>query len=212
MLKNKDGTPYKLSGPNPMMKNQELWGNFIVHNMEWDEEKAEDNQKLVPVQTDFNIRESFISSLDEAKEELKAKDQELKSTEEPPMNSSVVDKKEVPERKKIVIPEPREDDVDIEKVFIHCLPAFTRKKKDELYGDEINMIKYGDPVSFEGVMLQQEDFFIKVWTDVENINIGSILYPKTNFKRWWRVQEKVIKGTGWILIAMPSDYQPSFKL
>jgi hypothetical protein len=74
------------------------------------------------------------------------------------------------------------------------------------------MIRYGDPVSFEGVMLQQEDFFIKVWTDVENINIGSILYPKTNFKRWWRVQEKTIKGTGWILIAMPSDYQPSFKL
>ena len=41
MLKNKDGTPYKLSGPNPMMKNQEVWGNFIVHNMEWEEEKSE---------------------------------------------------------------------------------------------------------------------------------------------------------------------------
>ena len=201
MLKNKDGTPYKLSGPNPMMKNQELWGNFIVHNMEWEEEKSENNQKLVPVETDFNIRESFISSLDEAKEELKSKE------ELPP-----VEKKEPPERKKVVILEPKEDDVDIEKVFIHCLPAFTRKKKDELYGDETNMIRYGDPVSFEGVMLQQEDFFIKVWTDVENINIGSILYPKTNFKRWWRVQEKTIKGTGWILIAMPSDYQPSFKL
>ena len=201
MLKNKDGTPYKLSGPNPMMKNQELWGNFIVHNMEWEEEKSENNQKLVPVETDFNIRESFISSLDEAKEELKSKE-ELQP----------VEKKEPPERKKVVILEPKEDDVDIEKVFIHCLPAFTRKKKDELYGDETNMIRYGDPVSFEGVMLQQEDFFIKVWTDVENINIGSILYPKTNFKRWWRVQEKTIKGTGWILIAMPSDYQPSFKL
>ena len=201
MLKNKDGTPYKLSGPNPMMKNQEVWGNFIVHNMEWEEEKSENNQKLVPVETDFNIRESFISSLDEAKEELKSKE------ELPP-----VEKKEPPERKKVVILEPKEDDVDIEKVFIHCLPAFTRKKKDELYGDETNMIRYGDPVSFEGVMLQQEDFFIKVWTDVENINIGSILYPKTNFKRWWRVQEKTIKGTGWILIAMPSDYQPSFKL
>ena len=201
MLKNKDGTPYKLSGPNPMMKNQEVWGNFIVHNMEWEEEKSEDNQKLVPVETDFNIRESFISSLDEAKEELKSKEE-----------LSPVEKKEPPERKKVVILEPKEDDVDIEKVFIHCLPAFTRKKKDELYGDETNMIRYGDPVSFEGVMLQQEDFFIKVWTDVENINIGSILYPKTNFKRWWRVQEKAIKGTGWILIAMPSDYQPSFKL
>jgi len=42
--------------------------------------------------------------------------------------------------------------------------------------------------------------------------VGSILYPKTGYKRWWRVQDKTQKGGGWVLVAAPSDHQPSFDL
>lgn len=34
-IKNPDGSVYKLSGPNPAMKNQELWTNYIAHNMKF---------------------------------------------------------------------------------------------------------------------------------------------------------------------------------
>jgi len=32
MLKNKDGSDFKLSGPNPLMADQTFWGKFILHN------------------------------------------------------------------------------------------------------------------------------------------------------------------------------------
>ena len=37
VIKNKDGSEYKLRGPNPIMKNQNLWDNFQIHNMNFDE-------------------------------------------------------------------------------------------------------------------------------------------------------------------------------
>ena len=36
-IKNKDGSDYKLNGPNPHMKNQLLWDHFELHNMNFEE-------------------------------------------------------------------------------------------------------------------------------------------------------------------------------
>ena len=40
-IKKKDGTVFKLQGPNPMMGNQDLWNEnqYILHNFTSDEEK-----------------------------------------------------------------------------------------------------------------------------------------------------------------------------
>ena len=38
-IKNKDGTDYRLKGPNPHMKNQLLWDHFELHNMNFEEIK-----------------------------------------------------------------------------------------------------------------------------------------------------------------------------
>ena len=35
MLKNKDGTPYRLNSPNPLVKDQ-VWDDLVLHNWEWE--------------------------------------------------------------------------------------------------------------------------------------------------------------------------------
>ena len=207
-LRNKDGTVYKLTSPNPVMKSQELWNEFQVHNMKWEGEKSEDTTLVNPLLSDFDVQDSFLEALDKAK----VTKPEIKVVETPVEQPQSTEKIE---RKPIVHADAKQEEnnnSEIEKVYIHVLPAFLRERKDTLYGDSYKTIQYGKPTSFEGIILKQEDLFIEVWTDSDKIAIGSILFPKTNFKRWWRVQEKNEKAGGWVLTAMPSDYQPSFDL
>lgn len=202
-LYNKDGSVYKLSGPNPAMKEQKLWGDFVTHNMEWKPETSEDNTVVTPLESDFFVKESFLDALAAAKEDIKVT--EIKTPE--------VQK---PEFRTPVVRHDSESDVadpeQIQKTFIHCLPAQIRERKDSLYGEVYKTVKYGSPISFEAVIVAQTDFTLDVWTDTDKISRGSILYPKTGYKRWWRVQEKVQKESGWLLKSIPSDYQPSFDL
>ena len=85
-LKNKDGTVYRIDGPNPFMKKQELWSDCIKHNLEWKDEIVFDflKQKLnMPVQ---ESAESFL-------EEIEQKSQE-KQEITPVVENSTIPKKE----------------------------------------------------------------------------------------------------------------------
>lgn len=200
-LYNKDGSVYKLSGPNPAMKDQKIWGDFVTHNMEWKPQVAEDNTVVKPHESDFFVKESFLDALEAAK-------QEIKVTE---TSNTPVQKPEI--RTPVVRHDPENDVADpeqIQKTFIHCLPAQIQERRDALYGEVYKTVKYGSPISFEAVIVAHTDFTFELWTDTDKINRGSILYPKTGYKRWWRVQEKTPKESGWLLKAIPSDYQPSF--
>ena len=201
VLKNKDGTPYRLASPNPVMKTQILWGNekFILHNMKWSGEIYQDTmQSQQPAKT-----KSFLSDLEESKVVETQVEPEIK---EEPKSTVYEAKVEVHEDKTRIEEETKPD---IEKIFIHLLPATIKTKVDELYGDIKKTVFYGQPTSFEAVELEHQDFHYKIWTEIE-IGIGSILYPKTNNKRWWKVKSKEQKANGWLITSMPSDYQPSF--
>lgn len=196
-LKNKDGSEYKLQGPNPMMKNQDLWAGFVVHNMEWSEEKIFDKNTKYQEKPQEK-KETIIDELQ------KTKDQEQKAP---------VQEKTLETESKIEIKEnikPLNQKSEIRKTYIHILPALKKEKVDDLYGDVYNTVQYGEPTSLEGVILKQSDLYFEIWTDVPNITIHSILYPKANIKRWWKIQEILPKSSGWILCCHPSDYQPSF--
>jgi hypothetical protein len=54
MIKNKDGTTFKLKGPNPLMKEQDQWGKFVIHNFRW---KPEIKSNPIP-ETNFAPNES----------------------------------------------------------------------------------------------------------------------------------------------------------
>jgi hypothetical protein len=209
-LRNIDGSVYKLAGPNPAMKSQNLWDGYTIHNMVWDGEKAKDESQIVPISSPLDGKESFFDALDRAKQEmLNTPKAEIKIVE---TDSKIVDKK--PEIKIVETnPEPKivEDSTnEIEKTFIHVLPARIREKKDSLYGDVYKTIQYDKPTSFEGVIISYEDITFQVWTNTIKLGIGSILYPKFGTKRWWRVQDVQDKANGWIMTCVPSDEQPSF--
>ena len=209
-LRNSDGSVYKLAGPNPAMKSQNLWDGYAVHNMVWNGENAKDESKVVPISSPLDGKETFFDALDRAKQEmLNTPKPEIKIVE---TDSKIVDKK--PEIKIVETnPEPKivEDSTnEIEKTFIHVLPARIREKKDSLYGDVYRTIQYDKPTSFEGVIISYEDITFQVWTNTIKLGIGSILYPKFGTKRWWRVQDVQDKANGWIMTCVPSDEQPSF--
>ena len=210
-LRNKDGTVYKLAAPNPVMKSQNLWEGYTLHNMAWDPEKAEDNSVVNPISTGLSGRESFFESLDRAKQEM------LEALPKPEIKVVEVNKPEIKvvETKPEKTPAPTktlETDSSIEKTFIHALPARIRERKDSLYDDVYQTIQYDKPTSFEGVILSFEDLVFEVWTNSIQLGVGSIIYPKNNSKRWWRVQKTIAKSGGWIMFCIPSDEQPSFDL
>jgi len=201
-LRNKDGSIYKLQGPNPMMKNQDLWPGFVAHNMEWSEEKIFDQNKKNE-QKPQEKKETIIDEL----EKTKTQEQEIANQEEILEIETKIDPI-IKIKEKI---KSSNEKSEIRKTYIHILPALNKEKIDDLYGDVYNTIQYGESTSLEGVILKQSDLYFEIWTDVPNITIGSILYPKANIKRWWKIQEIHPKASGWILCCSPSDYQPSFK-
>lgn len=218
-LKNKDGTVYKLRGPNPLMKDQKTWEEFRVHNMKWGSEILPDASEIHAIKTDFQVRNNFIDELDQAAAEV-GKESDIKVVESPTISEPRVvlePKSEITVVENKIVEAPRPENIEhstIPKVFIHCLPAFLDKKIDDVYGDTVETLKYKSPFSFEGIILDQSDLTFKFWTEsndmTNQILQGSVLYPKTLQKRWWKVQERMEKTGGWIVTAHPSDYQPHF--
>lgn len=195
-LYNKDGSIYKLSAPNPVMKEQEIWTKFIVHNMKWKPEYKEDGSVVMPIESDISLEpktqsEIFLDELSSSKEEIV------------PIVEKKIEIKE--DTNKIIKPKDK-----IDKVFVYCLPAIIKEKQDDLYGDVFRVIEYQDPTSFEAVILSHNDMGIEMWSSVK-FGEESILYPKNGDKRWWKVVETTPKLGGWIIKGMLSQDQPSFE-
>lgn len=192
-LRTKEGHIYKLAGPNPVMREQKLWGDYVVHNMKWKSENAVDETEVSPIQSDFQVKEDFVSEL------ARTKPDETRVIEQP-----LTEKVEVKQEKKDL-----SSVSGIEKTFIHCLPMVLTTKVDPVYGDKHQSLSPEKPFSFEGVLIEESDFHIQYWASIK-VEPGSVLYPKSMSKRWWRVQEVEPKAGGWLLTAMPSDFQPYF--
>lgn len=218
-LYNKDGSVYRLSSPNPVMKQQSLWNDFVVHNMTWKHEISEDKRVISPLPPKSFVQDSFLGALKTAKDEIKVVEMqsfvEPKVVEMQPIEQNEPIKEEINVIEKHISEEIVHSDSirheEIEKIFVYCLPAQIRERRDSLYNESYKTIKYENPTSFEAVVISQDDFLFKIWTDFDKIGVGSVLYPKTQYKRWWRVQEKIQKNNGWILTSLPSDFQPSFE-
>ena len=154
---NLNGSEYILEGPNPLMKKQEHFKDFVLHNFNWKPEVKEKISIVVPKKSDFHVKE------------------------DPP---------ELPESKiveKIESHDPPSIDSNITR--IHCLPVKIEQKIDELYGETRLVSTWGNPFLFEAIILDQNDFMINFWTNIE-IESDSIIYPVNRDKRWWKVNNK----------------------
>jgi hypothetical protein len=186
-IKNKDGTVFKISGPNPLMEKQTLWDGFTKHNFEWTEEIDKENKTKA-----YEIKQNKEDMVFEEKKTV-VEIEEPKIIEEK--------KKEVKEQKKIS---------DHKTIQCFCLPAKIIEKKDELYEEAYQRIEYLDKFIFDAVVIEKADIYINFWT-MEKITKNSIVYPKNKDKRWWKVSEQKEAPMGFIYTGMISDYTPSFE-
>lgn len=201
-IKNKDGSVYKLNGPNPVMKKQEVWDEkegFKLHNCSWGKEVVTDDlPKVEPMETDFTIRESPS----EPKKEMEIK---------------VVDRQkeeEVPEIRVVERQQPTEPKMRVkqlhDKIIFHCMQAINVRVQDDFYGETRPKIGYDKTFSFEAVIASENDINMVFWTNIQ-IATQSIVYPQNGEKRWWEVVEVQERGGGYLHITIPTTVNPSFE-
>jgi len=223
VLKNKDGSVYILHGPNPLVKEQDVWDRkeLIFHNFKWDE----------------IIYSKTIQKTTPNKDKIKQKPQEHVEKVQP-----IIPKKDtspVESKEKEIEEIETIEDVDQEKpafemplirhkVLAYCLPAKTKKYSDNFYGEFYTKTKFGKKFIFPFVMIESRDLFIQFWTSDPNKQIEekSIVYPFSyeiynsasetydrvpyDEYRWWEISKKEFKDGGWLFEAIPSSNQPDF--
>ena len=187
VIKNKDGSEYKLSKPNPHMKNQLLWDSFELHNMNFETIKELIKKNKV------EIKEIVV---EEVEEEEEVEEVKIKAIEE-----------EVKEEVK----EEIKEETSVKKTLIYCLPARIKIHEDILYGEVKKIITYDKKFKFEAVILNITDIGMDIWTNAVVIEKESILYPQNFDKRWWKVNNISSKFDGKILSCVLSSITPSFE-
>jgi hypothetical protein len=107
-----------------------------------------------------------------------------------------------------VKPKVVEEEKKINKIFVNCLPGERVMVEDNIYNETKVIVNYGKPFGCEVVLVNNSDLIFQVWTHLDVIKEGSILFRD---KRWWKVQERAEKGKGFLLSCTPSDEKPVFE-
>ena len=191
-IKDNDGNVVRLKGPNPLMKEQEFWDkkSLVLLNMKWDSiiEKCTQPQRG---------KIQAIKPKPQPKAEVKL--------EPEPDNVVVLPQKEKPQKE-----EPQKYPSNVAKILaerkrsFHCLPTILTK--DE-FGEEVRV--FSKKFIFEGVTVSEEDFSYSFWSD-KKIEIGSIIFPITLTKRWWKVTAITEKSGGYLMMTTLSHLNPDF--
>ena len=198
VIKNKDGTIYKLNKPNPLVKDQEfLSENIVFHNFDWESfslDKKTTKKTISPEKPKEEIVE--IKKQEIKQEPIK----EIKPEPEPEKEEEI----EEPEKKKNI-------------ALIYCLPYGEVKVKDEFYDETYKKIQYGNKFLFEGIMIEWSDMQFVFWTNAKLTN-KSIVYaskykngPDISMMRWWKINNiEQQNENSFIYYCFPSIDQPSF--
>lgn len=209
-IKNKNGTEYKLRGPNPIMMQQDVWEDFQLHNMQFQEEiqenkanKGKSNQKITLGQT--------ITLSNDTKQNQVVKLSTPEPTPQP--TTAYVSPSPTPflEQENVLRPiKINEKLANYPKDVLHCLPAKSKIITDTLYEEKTIKISYEQNFLFEAIIMEETDFELNFWTHLQNVTKYSIIYPKNKNKRWWKVE--IIKNApeGFFVNCRPSDIHPSF--
>jgi len=185
-LRNKDGSLYKLQGPNPLVKSQEIWNTSELefHNLSWEKEIQKSEVPAVPV---IPPPADFLTEL-----------KETKKIEELPKP-----KVELPKIKNSIL-------IWCLPVYIETVEdsLYGQGYQKTTYGEKFTfegvMVERGDLISY----------FWTAHDISENFIIYPSKYTATGLKvsdfRWWRVVGKKPAKGGFLLDAVPSTFQPDF--
>lgn len=205
----KDGSIYKFSEPNKIMIQQNLWDNYITHNLNYLSQYIlmAEEKSFYPNVLDLTTK---IKKLPETKinDDLSNKQQTVQIDEEINQNQELQPLAEI---KPVVQPVP-EVKSKFKKTIAHCLIAKIKEKTDDLYGDINRKIEYSDSFTIEIIIVETQDLRIKIFTTYQNFSMDTILYPKDTEKRWWQIVSITPNPKGFFLECIPSKLQPSFSM
>jgi hypothetical protein len=197
-IKNPDGSIYKLHGPNKLMEGQDHWekSKLTLHNFDWkpvvfDDPAHPGRPAPIPMGPPPTLEEIPQEPEEEVPEAVEA-------PPEPPEPTMVYHK-------------PKAHESDFVGLGCHCLPATLDAEYDALYGSRKKTIQYGVPFITKIMPIMLGDVLAAFDTDDDRVTTGSILYPKTYEKRWWRVSSVGEHKIGvFTLYCEISDQQPYF--
>lgn len=193
-IKRKDGTTYKLTGPNPIMVTQDRWdrSKLVFHNFCWKGKTVPDTSAITPYSSAFRLNP--VGEKPMMVQPVAVPEPEVKVTYEEPEP----------------IVQQAEPEVFKNKIQVWCLPAKIKDVKDSLYGDSYRTIKYGEKFIFEGIVVENNDLTFSIWTNVPHVAPGAVIFPRNEDKRHWRVSTVTPKTGGYLLNCIMSDFQPDF--
>jgi restriction endonuclease Mrr len=205
----KDGSIYKFSEPNKIMIQQNLWDNYITHNLNYlsqyilmAEEKSFYPNVLDLTTKIKKITESQINVnkfINQEKVKLEVENDQNKENEQI-INTKPVQQNESDTKSKF------------KKTIAHCLIAKIKERTDDLYGDINRKVDYSDAFTVEIIVVEAQDLKLKVFTTYQNFSMDTILYPKDTEKRWWQIVNITPNPKGYFLECIPSKLQPSFSM
>jgi hypothetical protein len=183
VIKNKDGSVFRLRGPNKIMRDQQLWNDkekVYVHNITGDEIQMEVEERVIKPISDMKIIDT----------------PEIKVIEKPTKpdikTQSILDK------------------LNEAKRPAYCLPAIEESFIDPLYNETKKNYKFGEKFVFELITKEQTGFNYEFWTDVDNLPLGSVIMVRGE-RQWWRVISIQEIKPGKLVQCCPSSFTPSFE-
>lgn len=186
-IKRKDGSIYKLRGPNPLLADQEIWSkeSIVMHNMGNVGRADSEPIPPQPVPKPMPVQEPA------------------------PLPA-------LPPEHKVKAPEPKKVEPTIEQKkrtesdeIMFCLPAVMQEQKDPLYGDTYKKVAYREPFRFLARVLQQNDVQFVIFTTDSRVVEHSIVYHP-DLRRWWKATEIAETKDGRFVKHFVSDVTPSF--
>lgn len=189
-IKNKDGSFYQLSRPNPLMREQNFWDDskVVLYNFKW---------KSIVVPSEIKEDVLIEPSYEEPANNIVP---EVASCEDVVVSVSYQNKTE-----------QNEDKVFKGQIRAYCLPAVVVEYNDRLYDQSYKTIHYNEKIIVDIKVISQKDINAVFYSKDDRITVGSILYPITMEKRWWKViQVNELVLSGYEVLCEISDKQPSF--
>jgi len=210
-IKNKDGTVYKLRGPNPLMTQQVEWdaANVRMFNIGHKSEVVIDErspvkeaqENVVNISEELNLVPNKESKIVPAKQFI----QEIQEIQETQVE---------PEEKPVVLsvnPKTARSLKERKEVYF-CAPCVGYKiHDDDFYGQSYKTVQFGDQFMFDAITIDQSDFQLQIWC-IRELTKDSIIYRKDpeGGERWWRISKSEPKSDGHLVLADISDLNPDF--
>lgn len=213
-IKDKDGKPYKLRGPNPLVKDRSEWDRSAVKIIN---HFGKNTEVVLDVR---NPIKEFQENVVDISKKIDLYEGPEESVIIPPADfideivSSEESDSESPVQESITI----NVDEKIGKILkdrgteFYCAPVIgTKVWKDELYGTSYTTNKYGTKFVFDAVVIASSDLELQFWC-VREISKDSIVLRKhqQGGERWWRVSETEPRSGGFLCKAIISDSNPDF--